>query len=294
MITCVAVVLLITFAYAQNDPSAIPYNRIATRSNVCRTLSEDFTSWSDFTGAVVPAGPTYDDGKGIKQSLEILTSGTTSFNVIKSSIYAATTDSHSAYATYRYADKTGGALATPAYVDFYFLRQGLAIPSNGFASIAKFSPDASTINRYFTLDVGSDYVLRPNFVPDQTGSTQYIYQNGNRQLPSDQWVNITVYMDWSSTNGIVAVWQDGVIQSVANLNGGNGFLNQAHFGLVASGSIATGNVYNYAMVSSQICGFTPAPSNFQTPTTATPIRNNASRALVSFLYFIVYAFFFVL
>jgi hypothetical protein len=258
----------VAFTLAQNDPTAIPYSRIAPRSNVCRTLTEDFSSWSDFGGYTIPAAPSYDDGKGTKHSLEVLSSGASSYNAYKASIYATSTDLHAAYATYRYADKSTGPLASPAYVDFYFLMQGLTIPSNGFASIGKFSPNAGTLTRYITLDVDSNYMLHLNFVPNQSGDTVWLYQNFNNPLPANKWVNITVYMDWSSTNGIAAVWQDGVIQSVANLNGGSGFLQQAHMGLIASGNIGGGTVYNYAMVSNAICGFSQAPST--TTTTAAP------------------------
>lgn len=59
-----------------------------------------------------------------------------------------------------------------------------------------------------------------------------------------QWVEIKIYADFARDSGYVKVWQDGILVSHARVNGGNGYLAQAHFGLYAPHSLSRGMVYN--------------------------------------------------
>jgi len=264
--------LLTALVVTQSDPGLIPFNRIKPRTNICQVDTQTFRNWRDFTGETTPSAPSYDDGAGIRQSLQVLTLGGESYTTYKATIYAATTADHRAYATLQYATTTSGVFATPVYLDFYFLMQGLTIPQGGYAIIAMFSPDGGTPLRYITLDLDSNNMLHLNFVPNQQGSTQWIYQNFNNPMPSNAWVNITAYIDFSASGGIMAIWQDGVIQSVANVNGGSGTLKQMHLGLIASGAISSGTIYNYNLVTQKVCTSTPAT----TTSTAVPSPGTTS------------------
>jgi hypothetical protein len=56
-------------------------------------------------------------------------------------------------------------------------------------------------------------------------------------------VRITTWLDLD-TDGAVAVWQDGELVSAARFQGGDGSLDQMHFGLYAAPSVTTGRVMN--------------------------------------------------
>ena len=59
-----------------------------------------------------------------------------------------------------------------------------------------------------------------------------------------QWVELKFYLDMDPVHGEAKVWQDGQLVSTALVNGGNGKLAQAHFGMYAAPEFASGVVYN--------------------------------------------------
>ena len=60
----------------------------------------------------------------------------------------------------------------------------------------------------------------------------------------DRWVRITTWLDLDPDGGAAAVWQDGVLVSAARVDGGDGSLDQMHFGLYAPPSLTSATVIN--------------------------------------------------
>ena len=57
-------------------------------------------------------------------------------------------------------------------------------------------------------------------------------------------MRISVWLNLSSTHGASAVWQNGSATSAARVRGGDGTLDQMHFGLYAHPSLTQGTVRN--------------------------------------------------
>jgi len=163
---------------------------------------------------------------------------------------------HRAYPTIQPYRTAQGRFVTPCLVGFWaYLDMTLADrPSDSiddWFSFATLSPDSSDRwRRTVLVNLAPDGYLRLVHVPDQ-GRQEYLYQadarndaNGSMRYPYRKWVKIDIYIDFSPVAGYAKLWQDGVLVSHARVDGGNGTLAQAHFGLYASAAIASGTVYN--------------------------------------------------
>jgi hypothetical protein len=261
--------------YRDNITSIL--DRITSRASLCQSEMEIFTSWSDFTGFITPPSPSYDAGNGIRHALVNVTFDDVSYNAYQATIYDQSVDILSAFATLKFSNMPLGVITTPVYIDFFFLMQDLVIPS-GFASIAKFSPNDGTMNRFITIELDSNNVLHLNYVPNQIGHVQYLYQNVNNTVPLYKWVNVSTYIDWSSSDGIVVVWQDGVLQSAANIAGGNGYLKQMNLGIEASGSTCCGSIYNYLLDIQRVCKENVSPNSPATSFPVPPVTQPRTRS----------------
>jgi hypothetical protein len=93
------------------------------------------------------------------------------------------------------------------------------------------------------VNVGSQGWLHLFHVPDQ-GLGEWALQRTDLPFPQERWVRITTWLDLDPDGGAAAVWQDGVLVSAARVNGGDGSLDQMHFGLYAPPSLMSANVIN--------------------------------------------------
>jgi hypothetical protein len=59
-----------------------------------------------------------------------------------------------------------------------------------------------------------------------------------------KWVHLSITIDFDPRQGRITVRQDDELVAGARVLGGHGRLEQAHFGIYASPSIATGKVCN--------------------------------------------------
>ncbi|KAL0482256.1 envelope glycoprotein [Acrasis kona] len=275
--------LLLVFSVAIISINAQSYmDRIVPRRNICRAQGDYFNSWSNYN-YVTPGAPSYDSGS-IKHSLRTINNN----RVYQAEIYKASSTIQSAWGLLDFSASPQGKFSTPAYIDFYFLRDNFNVPSNGFASIASFSPDGGNAKRYVTVDINAQNMIYLNNVPSQNSGAQWLYQRTNNVQSNNVWMNITVYVDFNPAGGIMAVWQDGVIQSVANIQGSSSAtLGQLHLGLVASGSISSGSIYNYGLNIMQVCGqasppttttTVPVPTTTQAPPSTTTSAPTTTRA----------------
>ncbi len=162
---------------------------------------------------------------------------------------------HRGYPTIQLQKTPDGVFQTPCYVTFWiYLDMPLYpnTPENEWFSTATFTSDPSDYwARTVLINVDVDSNLQLVHVPNQ-GEQQYIYQNTTIKFPQKQWVEIRAYLDFDQTNGYAKVWQDGVLVSHAKVNGCNGTLAQAHFGMYSSWHCESGFVLNDDLVIEEV------------------------------------------
>jgi hypothetical protein len=165
-------------------------------------------------------------------------------------IYAANAPStpsqnnnHRAYPTVQLHKTSDGAYRTPVLAEFWVWLDMTLAPGEwfSFATFARSSSDSYWDAVLVNLsDTGFVQLMH---VPTQGQGTR-TFQTTSVSFPMQTWVKLTVCLDFHSTNGYAKVWQDDVLVSAADVNGGNGTLPQAHFGLYAPPSLSSGVVYN--------------------------------------------------
>jgi len=118
-------------------------------------------------------------------------------------------------------------------------------------SFATLSPDSSdNWVRTVLVNIVPDGYVRLVHVPRQ-GEQEYLFQksldndpSGLLKFPLRKWVRLDILIDFNASNGYAKVWQDSQLVSYAKVEGGEGLLAQAHFGLYASAAIPSGTIYN--------------------------------------------------
>ena len=104
-----------------------------------------------------------------------------------------------------------------------------------------------------TVNLDPEGFVNVFHVPRQ-GRGDRLFQRTDLKLPMRRWVRLTTYLDLSPAHGAIAVWQDGVLMSAARVEpeGLTDHLEQAHFGLYASPSVAKAVVYNDDLTISEV------------------------------------------
>jgi hypothetical protein len=149
---------------------------------------------------------------------------------------------HRGYPTIQ-LQKRGTTCTTPCVVQAWVRIDDFTLRPGDWLSLATFSTDSS--DRWtpvVTVNIGSEGWLSLFHVPTQ-GLGVRQFQRTDLPFPRGQWVRITTWLDLGE-DGAVAVWQDGVLVSAARFRGGDGSLDQMHFGLYAAPSVVTGTVMN--------------------------------------------------
>jgi hypothetical protein len=151
---------------------------------------------------------------------------------------------HRGYPTIQLPQRPVGTCITPCLVQFWAKLDGVELHQGEWFSLATFSSDASNRwTRVITVNVGSEGWLFLFHVPDQ-GAGDRLLQRTDLPFPRGRWVRITTWLDLDPDHGAAAVWQDGVLVSAARVRGGDGSLDQMHFGLYAPPSLTHGKVAN--------------------------------------------------
>jgi hypothetical protein len=83
---------------------------------------------------------------------------------------------------------------------------------------------------------------------------------GSLLFSQKSWVRIDILINFDPTTGYAKVWQNGKLISHAKVQGGNGTLAQAHFGLYAAAAIPSGIIYNDKLRIKEIAGESAAIS----------------------------------
>jgi len=221
-----------------------------------RVFSTSFESIGDFDGFyIVPQN--HLGTASHEQSTEQVRSGTYSH---KGWIYGANpppppggNTNHRGYPTVQLHKTPGGGFVCPCTVRFYaWLDMPLDDPGEwfSFATLARSSSDSFWDAVLVNIAAANPApgtvpggVLHLMHVPS-VGLREPTFQTNTILFPMRQWVKIEIYIDFDPVNGQAVVWQDGQMVSAAPVSGGNGKLEQAHFGLYAAPSIASGVINN--------------------------------------------------
>ena len=151
---------------------------------------------------------------------------------------------HRGYPTIQLQRRPAGPCAAPCLIQFWARVDGFPLERGEWLSLATLSPDGSDRwSRVVTVNVGWEGWLHLFHVPDQ-GVGERAFQRTDKLFPRGRWVRITVWLDLGRKHGTAAVWQDGVLTSAARVRGGDGTLDQLHFGLYAPPSVDSGVVRN--------------------------------------------------
>jgi len=222
---------------------------VMQNNRLFKTSFESISDFSDFY--IVPQGD-YDSNHEL--SIEKIISGAYSHKAWITGPRSDTNDGiiylpHRAYPTVQLYKTSIGSFVTPCIITFYAnlditLQDKPLGQIDDWFSFATLSPDKSdNWVRTILVNIAPDRMLRLVHVPDQ-GKQEYIYQNTTLEYPYQEWVRISIYIDLSEENGYAKLYQNGTLVSHAKVNGGNGVLEQAHFGLYASAAISSGTIYN--------------------------------------------------
>jgi hypothetical protein len=151
---------------------------------------------------------------------------------------------HRGYPTIQLQRRPVGSCRTPCLIRFWARVDGFAMGPGEWLSLATLSSDASDRwARVITVNVGWEGWLHLFHVPDQ-GAGERLFQRTNRPFPRGRWVRVTIWLDLAPAGGSAAVWQNGRLMSAARVRGGDGTLDQLHFGLYAAPSLTSGSVWN--------------------------------------------------
>jgi len=151
---------------------------------------------------------------------------------------------HRGYPTIQLQRRPVSTCTTPCLVEFWARLDDVVLERGEWFSLGTFSADPSDRwARVITVNVGWEGWLHLFHVPDQGGGQREL-QRTDIAFPQGRWVRITTWVDLDPDSGSAAVWQDGVLVSAARVRGGDGSLDQMHFGLYAPPSLTRGRVAN--------------------------------------------------
>lgn len=232
---------------------------VATYDGPPRTFASSFESADDFADFYsVPSG---EWDRQHDYASELVHSGGAAHRAWIDAPRAADNDGieyrpHRAYPTIQLHKTDDGVYRTPCLVTLWVhLDMPLVDRPTGdiddWFSFVTLTPDQSdNWNRTVLVNVGPDGYARLMHVPRQ-GEQVYTEQasaandpDGALLFPFQRWVRLDVYIDLDADHGEAIAWQDGVRISAARVEGGNGALAQAHFGLYAAAAIPTGTIVN--------------------------------------------------
>jgi hypothetical protein len=217
--------------------------RKTAANKFCRTFKSSYDSLSEFQYVTQNSAGSVN----MLQS-DIVKSGPYAHKLM---ITSAEDTPHSQYAAFQPFSTTDGSFISPAYIEaFVYFDTVIPKDSNGTTSwytIARIGADSESSpgNKYVSVVVDPKGYLTLYNVPSMDQAFT-IFQQTAVPFPLKQWVNITIYIDFNSELGITALWQNGVLISLANVKLGSAQapLPQLHFGMFAQNTIPSGSIYN--------------------------------------------------
>jgi hypothetical protein len=149
---------------------------------------------------------------------------------------------HRGYPTVQLWRLAGSGFATPAVVDLW-VWVDVSMNKGDWVSLATLSADASDRwARVVTVNLDPGGFLNVFHVPGQ--GQHHPTLETRRRFPLRRWVHLSITIDFDPRHGSIEVSRDGALVARANVSGGHGRLEQAHFGLYAIPSLTSGKVCN--------------------------------------------------
>ncbi len=221
------------FAFAQ---SADPFSR---------TYQTSFESIDDFKGFHI-VSQRFEDKTFHEQSSQRVRSGKFSHRGVilgaKKPSTRFTNNNHRGYPTIQLYKMPGGAFRTPAKIELWVWLD-VKLKKGEWFSFATIDRTKRDIWDPVLVNLSDDGFVHLMHVPTN-GKGEYIFQTSKIKFPMKKWVKLTIEIHFDKKNGYAKVWQNGQLVSSARVKKGNGFLTQAHFGLYAPPSLASGEVFN--------------------------------------------------
>lgn len=174
---------------------------------------------------------------------------------------------HRGYPTIQLHKTSGGGYRTPVLVEWWVWQdmalESPASPVGGNAcewiSYATLSLDKSDAwNRVVLLNQGWEGFAHLMHLKAQEDKS-WTYQDKAVAVPQRQWTRLTFWLDARASGGRARIWVDGKLASEGPVLGGNGLLEQAHFGLYADPDCRTGKVVNDDLTIYEAGSFTTPP-----------------------------------
>jgi len=151
---------------------------------------------------------------------------------------------HRGYPTIQLQRRPAGPCTTPCLVDLWVKVNGVRLEPGEWWSLATLSSDPSDAwSRVVTVNFGWEGWTFLFHVPNH-GLGDREFQRTNIPFPQGRWARITIWLDFRPQRGAAAVWQNGRLVSAARVRGGDGSLDQMHFGLYAPPTVTSGTVMN--------------------------------------------------
>jgi hypothetical protein len=149
---------------------------------------------------------------------------------------------HRGYPTVQLWRLPGGGFATPAVVDLWVWAD-VTMAKGDWVSLATLSADASDRwARVVTVNLDPGGWINVFHVPGP-GQHEPTLET-HRQFPMRKWVHMSITIDFDPRHGSIEVRQNGALVARANVSGGHGRLEQAHFGMYAIPRLTSGKVCN--------------------------------------------------
>ena len=161
---------------------------------------------------------------------------------------------HRGYPTMQLFKRPRGCV-TPCLLDLWVWADIPLRPGEWF-SVATVTASTGTVWLGQTVNVGSEGFLHTMHVP-APGQASWVWQRKDVRFPARKWVRVRILIDYRPSGGAIAVWQNNTLMSVAPIDptldrNGGGVLNQAHFGMYTPPTVASGVIYNDALVVSEL------------------------------------------
>jgi len=177
---------------------------------------------------------------------------------------------HRGYPTIQLHKLSGGGYRTPVLVEWWVWQDmvlespesppiGAGPTACEWVSYATLSLDKSDAwSRVVLMNLGWEGFAHLMHLKAQ-GDMSWTYQDKAVSVPQRQWARLTFWLDAKAGGGRARVWVNGKLASEGPVLGGNGTLEQAHFGLYADSDCRTGKILNDDLKIYESGSFTTPP-----------------------------------
>ena len=212
---------------ASNDTAHITTFLQDTNFKLGKTYTNGFENVADFASFYITP-QNHRGSSGHDLVTDIIHSGNRAHKAWMygvNDVIANINTNHRAYPTFQMDNTELGIIKSKVLVDFWvWLDVDLYEEEHkNWLSLATFTSyaDSSWIRSYL-VNVDNNYRIHLMHVPQQGQSLQNIYQNQTTQIPKKQWVNISIFIDYTTDNRFnspfIGAWQDSELVAASTFN----------------------------------------------------------------------------